>query len=387
MKVMNVLKRICSAIVTAAMCLSLAACVPGRVETEEEQGKSSTITVAVRAGEERMMRDVITAFEQENPDIKVKLTEIGTDFQQYRLVTAAFSSEEYLFDVVEIEDVWVDDFADKQYITPLSGVEINEGCFPAVRSSFQKDGELYAIPFRMDIGMIFSLKSHGWDGEMASLVKDGGTDAENLNSVDSDSEEMICRLIELMTYTGDDTGRALQLYRDIYYKSENDKPIIESFKSKDIPVMREWASAFPQLRGDSSDVVGEFDAYNMAQNGNGEEISTAKLYGFAISSLSDKKEICQRFLEYFSRDDVQTELVRKTGTYPLKAELYDLPAIDSVWGHIRPMKDRIAGVQFRPRMRKYMDRADALQKSLVDYMEGRLPLDEAEKTVRAFFED
>lgn len=379
------LKQILSGVMAAAMCCMLAACVPKQTEVLENKGQFSTLTVAVRSGEQNNFQNVVTKFENENPDIKIKLTELGSDLEQYRLVTAAFSSEEYLFDIVEIEDVWVDDFVDKGYIVPLTKtISESDGYIPIVRESFIRDEKLYAMPFQMDLGMLFSLKKFEWNGDFASLVQNTVQENEQLRAINSEREEVLCGLMELIEYSGGDIQRALGLYRDIYHGKGNERLGIEEFRKKEVPVMRSWASVLPLLRSETSGVAGEFNAHNMPKNDEGDEISTAKLYALAVSKLSDKKEACERFIEYSGKNEAQIDLIKKTGTYPIKPELYNNPSINSQWTHITVMKDRVEEVQLRPHMTGYMEKANNLQTCLSEYMNGQLDAETAEARVREF---
>lgn len=368
---------------TVIICCMLTSCIPQQPQTTKGEERFTTITLAVRSGEQSGLANMITNFENKNPDIKVKVTELGSSLEQYRLITAAFSSEEYLFDVVEIEDVWVNDFVNKGYIVPLEKSISDDGYIPIVKESFVRNDKTYAIPFKMDIGMMFSLKKYQWNGDFTSLAGSAANDKERARAANYEREDILCGLMELIEYSNGDVCRALELYRDIYYGKENEGLGIEEFKKKEVPIMRAWSSVLPLLRNETSSVANEFNAHNMPKSDSG-EVSAARLYGLAISKISDKKAACERFVEYCGDNESQIELIKETGTYPMKKELYDAPSINSQWGHISAMKERVEAVQLRPHINSYVEQENNLQTYLAEYMDGLHTAKEAEQQVNEF---
>lgn len=374
-----------AAAVLFAAVLGLSAC--GAPEEAEEAEAFSTLTVAVRTGERSSLQNVVSGFEEENPNIQLKLIELGAGREQYRLISAAMSTEEYLFDVVEIEDVWVDDFVDKQYILPLSEeLQPDDTYLPYVTDGFCRDSRAYAVPFHMDVGMLFSLREYQWDGEFSTITQinqDAG-DEEGVTIRDEGEEESICSLMELISYMDGDVEAALELYRRIYHNENSARLYVEAFKKGEIPIMRAWSGVIPALRSESSEVAGEFQIHNTPQGAEGQETSSAKLFGFAVSSLSTQPENCEKFLAYCSRYSVQADWIRQTGMYPIKQSLYDDPSIVSTWGHIWPMRQRIQQVQIRPHVTGYADKEARVQQYIESYLAGSLPVEETAGYIREF---
>lgn len=294
----------------------------GVQDDSSEKEERLTLNVAVRAGESSLLQKVQDEFEKENTGIKLKFIELSSGFDQYSLLSSAFSSGEYLFDIVETEDAWIDDFVDKQWIVPLSNaLKPDSEYFDYVQESFIRDGTAYAIPLHMDLGMLFSLDKYSWDGEFSSISNYDKNLGEKLKINDS-REDIICALMELIEYTEGDIESALWLYDSIYHAGGDERMNIDEFKKGNVPIMHSWSSVIPEFYEESSEVSAIFRAHNTPLSQNGRETSVAKLFGLSVSTLSEHKEECEKVLAFFGRDSVQVELIKRSGMYPLKPKLY-----------------------------------------------------------------
>ena len=364
----------------------LSACGPAQDFSRDESFE--TLTVAVRSGERNQLQHIANGFEEENPNIKLKFIELSSGVEQYRLISASISSDYYLFDVMEIEDVWVDDFTSKGYIQPLTeNLFPGSDYLPYAKDCFLRDGRAYAIPFQMDVGMLFALKKYGWDGEFSSIAQlpRGSGDSE-LRIRDDDGEDTICCLMELIRYTDNNIPEALELYRRIYHSENSGRLYLEAFKNGEIPILRAPSRVIPTLRGETSSVAGEFQIYNTPKSGSELETSTAKIYGFAISKLSTQRQNCEKFIAYCDRSSVQRAWCIQTGVYPVRQELYRDPSILSEWNHISPMEQRIWQAQVRPYALGYVERENSIRDIMKTYLAGGLTTEEAAAHIEDFFQ-
>ena len=363
-------------IITLISCL-LASC--GIRNEQYEKEELLTLTVAVRSGEK-----VQDKFERENKGITLKFIELSSGFDQYSLLSSAFSSGEYLFDIVETEDTWIDDFIDKQWIIPLSdSLKADEEYFDYVQESFTRNDTAYAAPLHMDLGMLYSLDKYGWDGEYSSISEYDINTGEELK-IDDSREDIICALMELIEYMDGDIDGALRIYNIIYRTNGDERMNIDAFKKGDIPIMHSWSSVISELYEDSSEVSAIFKAHNTPLSQNGRETSVAKLFGFSISSLSEHKEECEKVLEFFSRDDVQKELIKESGMYPLKPKLYSDHTVISAWNHIPKMEARMQNVQLRPHIKSYAQTAMQIKNDVIAFIEGKNSAEKAAGEIDEF---
>lgn len=370
--------------VAALLVSVLTAC--AAVEPPRNDEPFAMLTVAVRSGERNQLQNIAAAFEKENPNIKLKFIELSGGTEQYRLISAAFSTGEYLFDVVEVEDVWMDDLIAKGYIQPLpEHIQPGADCIPYVKDSFDREGKTYAMPFQMDVGMLFALKKYGWDGEFSSITQLASDMEVDMRIRDDDWEEMVCCMMELIRYTDNDIYEALELYREIYHSENGGRQYVAAFKKGDLPVLRASSSIIPALRDETSSVAGEFQIYNTPRSGSEQETTTAKIFGFAASKLTEQSENCMKFIEYCGRSDVQREWCVKTGVYPVKQSLYNDPSITSEWSHISPMTQRILQAQIRPHREGYIERSNSIRDQISAYLAGELSTGETASYVKTFF--
>ena len=354
--------------------------------TKDEEDFVS-ITVAVRKGEKTLWEGMVEDFYLENPKINVNFIEIGSEFEQYRLLTSALSTGESAFDVMEIEDVWVEEFIDSEYVYPLNKeLNLEKGDISFAKTAFSREGVQYGVPFQMDIGMILASKQYEWDGSLYSLkVNDKSDEAVSADS--AEKNDIISTLMELIKYTGNDVKAALELYKDIYANEARGVEALKKFGNGDLPVVRVWSSVLPKFRDEKHNVSGNFRTHNMPVGKNGNEISVAKIYALAISTLTEKKEACEAFIKFCDSYDFQVQWTKKTGTYPVRKAIYEEAPIKSEWNHITPMKDKIESVQIRPHVLRYAEKTDVIQKNVELYLTGEIAIDEVSFQLEEFLKN
>lgn len=331
------------------------------------ENNNTTVTVAVRSGEKESWEAVTRKFFTENPEIRLSFIELGSEFEQYRLLTSALSSRNRAFDIMEIEDVLTDEFIEKGYVkTLVKAPSVADNCIQTARSAFMRDGKWYAVPFQADIGMMLTQGSY--DISRGLYAESGDVSEYAVSAPDlSDETDVTGVLMELVAYTGD-AEKGIRLYKSIYRDSIQGKANIKLFKEGKIPTLRVWSSEVKKYREQRKGGSFEFRVNNLPKTAAGKEISTAKILGLAISALSEKDEQCEKFLDYCSSREFQVEWVRYTGVYPIAKGLYDNAAINSEWNHIYPMKERIESVQIRPSAKSYISKADKLQSDMEEYL-------------------
>lgn len=333
------------------------------------ENNNITVTVAVRSGEKESWETATRKFFIENPEIRLKFIELGSEFEQYRLLTSALSSGNCAFDAMEIEDALVKEFVDKSYLKPLQTAPPDaENYIKTANEAFSDGGQWYAVPFQADIGMALTRNSYSGDIDFRAFAPEteGGEYSYTSQNL-SDETDVMGVLMEMVAYTGD-AAQGLQLYKSIYKDNIQGKTNVKLFREGKLPLLRVWSSELKKYRSLKNGGSFEFLVSNLPKNAAGKEISTAKVFGMAISSLTAKDEQCEKFLEYCASREFQAEWVRDTGIYPIDKRLYDDAAINSEWNHILPMKGRIENLQIRPSVKNYINKADKLQSDMEEYL-------------------
>lgn len=343
---------------------------------DEHKDEFIVLNVAIGAGKTNVFQEITSAFLVENPNIKLRFIELDNDLEQYRLISAACSTGDYLFDVVEIEDTWVNDLADNGYILPIEDKLISDDSYiSCAKNGFTYNGIKYAVPFQIDSGMMFSLKETGWDGSF-----------ENLNGrkiVDNSYDEFVLSLMELINYTDDDIEAALKLYKDIYTFEKDSEITVGLFEKGQIPIMRSYSAILPFVMLKSTPVQGKFDIYSVPKS---DKMVIPKIFGFAVSSLTSQVDKCKEFIAYFARENVQIDLCKLTGLYPVRESLYNDISIKSQWHHIEPKLFGMLNAKTRPHKSDYAYEVLQLRECVEGYINGKIPLNDAVIKTKKFFE-
>lgn len=363
----------------------LSSCGFENTEEKVENKEVVTLTIALRSGVSAALQDIKYEFERDNPEIKLKFIELSSGFEQYSFMKSSFFTEERLFDIAEIEDVWVDDFTEKKWILPV-GIfdEYSGGYFDFVKDCFVRDSVGYAIPFEMNLGMYFSLKQSGWNGEYSEIAGGENGSSQSGLKIYDDKENAECSITELVNYTGGDVREALRLYREIYCFGEGERIDINEFKNGNIPIIHSWSRDIPTLYQDSSKVVASLKIHNTPIGNGNRETTVAKVFGLSISSLTPYREECEKLLRYFACDDTQIKFVLSSGTYPMKPEFYDNDTIAVTWGYIPAMKERVKNVNLRPHRRQYAESARKLNEEIFSFISQNKTEDAAAAAVEEF---
>lgn len=212
------------------------------------ENNNTTVTVAVRSGEKESWEAVTRKFFTENPEIRLSFIELGSEFEQYRLLTSALSSRNRAFDIMEIEDVLTDEFIEKGYVKALvKAPSVADNCIQTARSAFMRDGKWYAVPFQADIGMMLTQGSY--DISRGLYAESGDVSEYAVSAPDlSDETDVTGVLMELVAYTGD-AEKGIRLYKSIYRDSIQGKANIKLFKEGKIPTLRVWSSEVKKIQG------------------------------------------------------------------------------------------------------------------------------------------
>ncbi|TDD79115.1 extracellular solute-binding protein [Actinomadura darangshiensis] len=88
------------------------------------------------------------------------------------------------YDVLIMDNTWTAQFADSGYLRPLDGIRDQDDFFPAALRTGKRDGELYAVPFNVDVGLLYYREGvtppSAWPGLVSSDVAMQLADYEGL---------------------------------------------------------------------------------------------------------------------------------------------------------------------------------------------------------------
>lgn len=145
---MKLLKKIAAGAVAAATMMSMAACGSGSSGGGAEGTADDPVTLEVW-GWEPLLEDVKTAFEKENPGIKINITNAGTATDQYTALNNALSAGKGAPDVAQVEYYAVSQYALGESLMDLSDLGAkgySDFYTPGTWSSVNINGKIYGLP-------------------------------------------------------------------------------------------------------------------------------------------------------------------------------------------------------------------------------------------------
>ncbi|MFI0481478.1 extracellular solute-binding protein [Actinomadura sp. 9N215] len=97
----------------------------------------------------------------------------STDLQHSQL-KAVQESGSCAYDVLIMDNTWTAQFADAGYLRPLDGIGDLGDFFPAALRTGERDGKQYAVPFNVDVGLLYFHEGEAppsaWPGLLSSGI-------------------------------------------------------------------------------------------------------------------------------------------------------------------------------------------------------------------------
>jgi multiple sugar transport system substrate-binding protein len=107
----------------------------------------------------------------------------STDLQHSQ-IKAVQESGSCAYDVLIMDNTWTAQFADAGYLRPLDGIDDLDDFFPAALRTGEWDGEQYAVPFNVDVGLLYHREGvtppTAWPGLVSSGIAMQLADYEGL---------------------------------------------------------------------------------------------------------------------------------------------------------------------------------------------------------------
>ncbi|AKH81034.1 ABC transporter substrate-binding protein [Streptomyces sp. CNQ-509] len=133
--------------------LGLAACGDGgggEVSADAEQ----TLTVWAMGEEGTRIQEIAKQFNEDHPNITIKVTPIGWDVAHQKLVSAAAAGK--LPDMAQLGSTWVGEFIDLGVLEPVdTGTFSADDFFAAAWEGNERDGEVYGVPWYVDTRVLY----------------------------------------------------------------------------------------------------------------------------------------------------------------------------------------------------------------------------------------
>lgn len=414
-------KRVITTCCTAA--LLLAAC-SGR--SAKEKGSVLKFPGSALGAEGTLIARQLDRFMRLNPDIRVELQPSPDDAtQRHQLFVQWLNARAGNPDILQLDVIWTAEFAAAGWILPLKRfAPVTADFFPSTIEANTWAGELYAIPWFVDVGLLYRRTDLVPDepktlDQMTKAARTAlarpGAPHYGIVWQGARYEGLVTTFIEYLGAFGgrilDEQGRvvvnrpegvrALTFMRDELYGSRiapldvltwHEEEVRFAFQNGNAVFMRNWPYAFQQMSDTAtSRVAGRFAVSPIPGAPGGR--STTALGGseLAINAYSEAPEAAYRLIAYLTAPEQMIERASAVGQYPTRPALYGDPRLRAI--SVIPLdhaKRAIESSTPRPVTPIYTEMSEILQielhRALVRQAEPAAALNSAAKRIDALID-
>jgi multiple sugar transport system substrate-binding protein len=328
----------------------------------EPTGGPTTVTVSgsVLGAEGLILRRQLERFDNEHPEIRVEMrpTPDAADLR-HQLYVQWLNARATDPDILQVDAIWTPEFAAAGWILPLDRYASDTAdFFPVTVDANRWQGELFAMPWFVDVGMLywrtdlFDAAPTTWD-ELERHTRDvtaDGTPRYGLVWQGARYEGLVTVFLEYLGGFGgkildggrvtvaDEPGvRALTRMRDQIHRLgvvpgrvltwHEEEPRF-AFQNGEAALMRNWPyAAGPMQDSTESSVAGRFAVAPMPAGPGGRPTAAFGGAQLAINAFSPEVEAAWLVIEYLTRPEQMLERAQIVGQFPTRTSVFDDPAL------------------------------------------------------------
>ncbi len=396
-----------------------------RSVTEKDRGTTTIVFKHGKiAGDPQLLLDIISDFEKENPDIKVKDESLpaSTD-EQHQFYVINLDGKTTVFDVLSMDVIWVQEFAMAGWLRDISSLlplEERIGFFTGPMDAVTFKDKVYAIPWYIDAGVLYYrkdlLEKYGfyppttWD-ELVKTAKTITAEEKDLYGFiwqGKQYEGLVCNVLEYIWSNGGDVledGRviidspenreALKFMKDLIvnYKvspelvltsiEESTRHIFGNGKAL---FMRNWPYAWNIFNKEGSPVRGKVGVSVLPFFKGNQTASTLGGWQLGINKFSKNPGPAEKFINYLTSPEVQKRLAISVGYKPTRKSLYKDEDLLREQPFIVGLYDVFMHARPRPVSPYYMVMTHIMQPEFSAAISGMKSPEEALKDIQKGFE-
>jgi multiple sugar transport system substrate-binding protein len=319
----------------------------GRGSRGDDRVAVVTFPGSALGSEAEILRRQIARFNAEHRSIRVeqRATPDAAD-QRHQLYVQWLNARAGDPDILQLDVVWTPEFAAAGWILPLDRFAPDTSAFfPATIAANQWDGRLYAIPWFVDVGMLY------WRTDLMPQAPASFDDVRHRFGWQGARYEGLVTVF--LEYLGGHGGaildhgrvvvnseagiRALTRMRDQIHRDSivpraaltwHEEETRFAFQNGDVALMRNWPYAFALLADSSrSRVAGRYAVAPMPAEPGGTHTATLGGAQLAINAWSEHPEAAWQVVDYLTRPEQMRERAQAIGQFPTRPALYDDPAL------------------------------------------------------------
>ncbi|WNV85604.1 extracellular solute-binding protein [Umezawaea sp. Da 62-37] len=366
-------------------------------------------------GERKKLIDQWNGLHPENPAEIVELPDVA-DAQHSEMVARAQAGGGDV-DIYNLDLTWTAEFAEAKYILPLTGVD-TEGFLEKPLASCRYEGELWALPFNSDAGLLFYRDDLIPDPPstvdkmtvQAAGVVDAKTDPDLVAAYTGqldDYEGLTVNAEEAIWAAGGDVLEGDEVVVDseearkglawLATGLHREAPAIilaestsfdetrstQAFREGKVLFMRNWPVAHRSLEKTAPAAEGK-----PAISFKVKELPGPSALGgqnLAISAKSAEPRAARKLIDFLTSPRSQQLLFERGGFAATRAIVYQDPQIDAKYKYAAPLRKAIESARLRPITPHYA-RFSAVFREGVKYAldhDGKLPKDFKDKLAKA----
>ncbi|WP_036482492.1 ABC transporter substrate-binding protein [Myxosarcina sp. GI1] len=379
-----------------------------------------TVSILMRADEGAQWQPLVEKFQQQHPQIKIKVFAAPSDSNQVEdLYTSTFLLGESVYDLVYMDIIWTPKFAAAGWLEDLSGRlsadELNEFLEGDVNGGMYQ-GKLYRVPFRSDGGMLYYrtdfLQQAGYeppetftdlieisqDLQQQGLADWGyvwqGKQYEGLSAmfveilegsggfwIDPDTSEVgldRSEAIEAVEFLRTTIDKRISPPGVTTYAEEETRRLFENGKTV---FLRNWPYVYSLAS--ESQIAGKFAIKPMIHQSGKTSGACLGGWGLGIAKNSKHPEAAWKVIEFFSSEASQRQYVLETGYVPSRKALFTDPQIVAKYSYYPQLLEVVQNSALRPPIPQYSQASDILQRYLSAAFTGKMNSESAMKAAAA----
>lgn len=387
----------------------------------EDQPPVLTVSGSALGAEGEVLARQIARYQADHPEIRVTLQPTPDDAtQRHQLYVQWLNAQVGTPDVLQLDVVWTPEFAAAGWILPLDRFSPpKDDFFPASLEANGWQGRLYAVPWFMDVGMLY------W---RTDLLRAPPATLEELARSARPSpsrpqygfvwqgaryEGLVTVFLEVLGgYGGRILGpghevlvdspagvHALTWMRDLVRQGISPRDVLTwheeetrfAFQNGQAVFLRNWPYAWSLLSGEDSRVAGRLAVMPMPAAPGGRP--TAALGGgqLAINAHSRHPDAAWRFISFLIAPEQMLERAEAVGQYPARRSVWKSPRLAAALGAPPDQVLRIVeSATPRPATPVWTELSEILQislhRSLAGQAEPEVALREAARQMEAVIE-
>jgi multiple sugar transport system substrate-binding protein len=366
----------------------------------------------------KLRQQLVDQWNQLNPRNQARIEElpVGAD-EQYSEMVARAQSDGSTFDILNLDVTWTAEFADAGYIVPLDEDTTNTaGFLPEPLATCRYDGNLWALPFNSDAGLLFYrdpvVKAPStWDDlvEETRRVLENPPDQRLVAGYTAqldDYEGLVVNVFEAIwaargevvgpdgTVLIDSAQARTGLQRLAEGLSPTDPQVIlpeaitqdetrsmQAFGEGKVLFMRNWPVAYRNLQGLESD-DGAQVSFDVATLPGPSVLGGQNL---AVSSKSSRPRAAKALIEFLTSPRSQQILFERGGFAATRQVVYEDAEVQRRYPYADELLKAIRGARSRPVTPHYVHFAETLRTVARQALDngGQLPDDATDRLTAA----